>query len=292
MPIISISAFITQSVLAHAWRPVRGGSLYGISGMVVLNQQTDAVELLVVHDNKQPDQYRLGRVTIQGDEQPGYVPLRWPQNNLGMPVDLEALTAVPGQPGTYMAATSLGKVYHFRFDRTRNAIAVLAVFDLPGLAPGSNLEGFSLTQIDGELVAVWAHRGEGLQPARLYWGTLNLHPDRPLLLGATNLKVPLAVPQVRHIADLKVDSAGVVYITAASDRGDDGPFQSAVYVAGVIGRCDKTFSFRQPLQLVPLYRERYHKIEAIELLPGTTGGVVLATDDEAMGGSILIAGDE
>jgi hypothetical protein len=291
--IVNLSWFllIVHPLWAREWQPVRGGSAYGISGIATLSQQKGIVELLVVHDNKKPDQGRVSIVKLGGNVQPQYLPLRW-QEGIELPRDLEGLTAVPGKPLTYMALTSEGKVYHFSLNRTEDAIAVIKVFDLPSVPPESNLEALALTQVDGKVIAVWAHRGEGKQPALLYWGHLNLQTYQISLIGTATLKVPLDNPHVRHISDLKVDDAGVVYVTSASDSGDDGPFQSAVHVAGVVGRQGEILTFRPTLRLVPSYRDKYHKIEAIELLPGTTAGIVLGTDDESMGGSVFIAGDD
>ncbi len=66
---------------------------------------------------------------------------------------------------------------------------------------------------------------------------------------------------VRHVSDLKVDPAGVLFIAAATDPGDDGPFQSAVYVAGVFDVDDTGVALRQNSQLVSLSRFDAHKVE-------------------------------
>jgi hypothetical protein len=35
--------------------------------------------------------------------------------------------------------------------------------------------------------------------------------------------------------DLRIDNAGIVYIPSANDAGNDGPFQSPIYVSGYLG---------------------------------------------------------
>ena len=80
---------------------------------------------------------------------------------------------------------------------------------------------------------------------------------------------------------------GFYYISAASDTGDDGPFQSAVYIAGKFNQQGNQIAFQQDSALFPLYRLDYHKVEAIELIPGGAGGIFLGTDDENMGSSIF-----
>ena len=89
-----------------------------------------------------------------------------------------------------------------------------------------------------------------------------------------------------HISDLKVDPTGVLFISSAKDPGNDGSFESAVYIADVFNSDRNQIRFRQNSELVPLYRFDEHKIEAIELVPGQTGGVIFGTDDENRGSSI------
>nr|WP_256874967.1 hypothetical protein [Nostoc sp. C052] len=84
--------------------------------------------------------------------------------------------------------------------------------------------------------------------------------------------------------------SGMALIEQQSDAGDDGPFQSAVYVAGYLGLCDRKITWRANPQLVPFYRSDYHKIEGIELVPGAEGGVVVGTDDENLGSYVYIVG--
>jgi hypothetical protein len=291
--LITLAAWVTfslvpQPVLSQQWRPVRGGIAFGISGMVLLTQQSDSHSFLVAHDNKLKNQGRLAIITIKGEESPQYFPLKWPSNT-PLPVDLESLTAVPGtSEPTFMAATSAGKVYHFRLDTSKQSISILKVFDLPNIAKGSNFEGFAVQTIDEQLMAIWAHRGEDNDPAVLDWGRLDLNTYQITSISSVPLKVPFPVSAVRHISDLKVDSVGVLFISSATDNGDDGPFESAVYVAGAFGIREQQIIFRQNSQLVPLSRFKYHKIEAIELVPGGNGGLIVGSDDENMGGAVYL----
>ena len=288
------AAFILmpQPVLSQQWRPVRGGIQFAISGMALLEQQSGSYSFLVVHDNKDKSLGRLAIITINGEESPPYFPMNWPSST-ALPIDLESITAVPGTPEpTFMVAASAGKVYHFRLDASKKNVSILKVFDFPNIPQGSNFEGFALQKINTQagtpLLAVWAHRGQDEQPAVLYWGRLDLNTYQITQIGSCSLKVPWPVSAVRHISDLKVDPAGVLFISSAADNGDDGPFESAVYVAGAFEIRDQQITFQQNSQLVPLYRFRYHKVEAIELVPGQTGGVIFGSDDENMGSSVYL----
>ncbi|MHC5934505.1 hypothetical protein [Nostoc sp.] len=281
---------ISQQVLAQDWRPVRGGIPFGISGIALIEQQSNSLDFLIVHDNKQKNQGRLAIISIKGKNQPEYFPLNWP-NNIELPIDLEAITSVPEKTKfSFIALSSSGKAYYIRLNPANKTISVLKEFNLPGIIQGNNFEAFGLQNIEGKLVAIWAHRGERKQPATIFWGVLDLAKYQINLAGSANLKVPFPSGNVRHISDIKVDPVGIAYITSASDAGDDGPFQSAVYVAGYLGLHGNKIVWRQNPQFVPLYRSNYHKIEGIELVPGAEGGVVVGTDDENLGSYVYIVG--
>lgn len=281
---------IPQQVQAQDWRPVRGGILYGISGMALVEQQDNSSDFLIVHDNKKKDEDRLAIVSVKGKQQPKYSPVKW-QDNTELPVDLEGLTSVPGKK-SFIALASAGKAYEIKLDSAKNNISVINKFDLPKIPQGSNFEAFALQNIDSKLVAVWAHRGEAEQPAIIYWGVLDLDKSQITQVGSANLSVPFPSGNVRHISDLKIDPTGIIFISSASDDGNDGPFQSAVYVIGSVGFRTNKLALQQNTQLVPLYRSKYHKIEGLELVPGAEGGVILGTDDENLGSYVYVMGEE
>lgn len=286
--ILTALMLLPQPVLSQQWRPVKGGIQFSISGMALLEQQNNSYSFVVVHDNKDKTLGRLALVTIKGEEQPQYFPINWPKG-IALPIDLESITVVPGtSEPTFMAVASAGRVYHFRLDTSNQTVSILKVFDLPNVPKGSNFEGFSLQNINNQLLAVWAHRGQDQEPAILYWGRLNLNTYQITPIGSAKLTVPWPVSAVRHISDLKVDSAGVLFITSGADNGDDGPFASAVYVGGAFGMGNQRITFQQNSQLTSLYRFKYHKVEAMELVPGRSGGVIFGTDDENMGGSVYV----
>lgn len=280
---------VSQAGLAWEWRPVRGGIAFGISGMALVQQQNDTLDFLIVHDNKQKDQSRLAIISIKRNDPPQYFPVQWPNVN-DLPVDLEGLTAIPKtENSSFMAFSSLGKIYQISLDKNKKTIALLKVFTLPNIPEKSNFEGFSLQEIDGKILTAWAHRGEGEDPAKLYWGTLDLVTDRIQPQGSIEVKVPWPNSQyVRHISDLKIDKAGILFISSATDSGNDGPFESAIYVAGAFKLSGNRFEFRLNPELTPLDRYNYHKIEGLELVPGAAGGLVFGTDDENMGSSVYL----
>lgn len=270
------------------WRPVQPGKRQGISGLAFVRQQAQICQFLAVHDNKgDQDQPRLALLGVPAQGPVAYQPLAWPAEH-SLPVDLEALTGVPNTRQTeYVAVTSLGLVYHLRLDLRTHTIAVLHTVQIPPHEELTNIEGFALQQLDDQLMAVWAHRGQDHEPAIFFWG--RYYPEKTKIVadGSTPFQVPWPLQHVRHVSDLKIAPDGLLYITAASDPGDQGPFQSATYVVG-------NFPFRQlaarqgtqrqnSSTLIPLYRFNSNKVEAIELVPGKNGGIALASDDEKFG---------
>jgi len=289
-PVLLLNLLLTsctvnsQPIDSSPWRSIESGKDFGISGMALVAQQTDRADFLIVHDNKQPDQNRLAIVTVASNQSPEYLPLTWP-SQIDLPIDLESLTAVPGKNSEFIAATSWGQIYHLTLAADRT-MAVVKVFELPELPQNSNIEGLALQQLDDRLLMVWGHRGQDNDPGVIYWGTLDLNNYQISPLGSVELTVPWPTEKVRHISDLKIDPAGTLYITSAMDSGDDGPFSSALYIAGVFNLSNSQVQFRPNSQLAALYRFRDRKIEAIELVSGAEGGVIFGTDDENMGSSI------
>lgn len=270
------------------WRPVQPGKRKGISGLALIQQQTQLCQFLAVHDNKgDKDQPRLAVLGVPSQGSITYQSLAWPTQS-SLPLDLEALTLVPNTQTEFLAVTSLGMVYHLQLDLENNAVKVLHTAQIPPGAQLSNIEGFALQQIEDQLIAVWAHRGQDTDPAVLFWG--QYFPDQAKIKvnGSMAFQVPWPQQNVRHISDLKIAPDGLLYITAASDPGDKGPFQSAVYGMGSFPfhQAQAASQQRDKSTLTPLYRFPFNKVEAIELVPGKAGGIVLASDDEKFGSSL------
>ncbi|MGC9505311.1 hypothetical protein [Baaleninema sp.] len=280
---IAPTLFSTSPVFSQSWQPVRGSIQYGISGIAAIADTDAPLDFLVVHDNKREDEGRLAVLSLSEEGWPDYQPLAWPSET-PLPVDLEALSAVPGT-SSFAAVESDGTVYHVSLDRETRQVSVLGQFDLPELPPGSNVEGFALQTVEERLLAVWGHRGNGEDPARLYWAIFDPQTYQFGEVASRELRVPYPGGSVRHISDLKLDAAGILYIAAASDDGNDGPFASAVYAIGVFDREGDTLNFL-PSSGIPLTSTRQHKVEALELTSGAEGGLFLGTDDESFGSFI------
>ncbi|HIK32767.1 MAG TPA: hypothetical protein IGS17_13260 [Oscillatoriales cyanobacterium M59_W2019_021] len=276
---------IPPSLSDEEWMQVRSGKAYGISGMAWIDRHGDTPNLAIVHDNKTEDLDRLAIVSLPPHEQPQYYPIPW-SDDTEFPVDLEGLVAVPDDSFRFMALESQGRVFDFRLDPDRRTIETIQTFDLPDIPDNSNFEGFALTRIRDQLIAVWAHRGEGEDPGVLYWGEFNLDRGEIGLRGRQEVRVPQPPGNPRHISDIKIDRAGRVWISSATDPGDDGPFDSAIYTIGRFEVKDETIALDPFPSLTPIAAYEGHKIEAIEILPDDRS--IIGTDDENAGGFIRI----
>ncbi|MGW6462198.1 hypothetical protein ACWF94_40790 [Streptomyces sp. NPDC055078] len=267
------------------WAHTGDGITSGISGMAVLGQGDHDVEVLVVHDNKRAGERRASRVRLSPGPVVQATELGWEGERL--PVDLEALTEVPGHQDEFAALESSGHGFHFRLDG--DTVTVLREFTVPDVAPGDNYEGFALVERAGRMTAVWAHRGQDEDPALLHTAELDWEG---LAFGPRNtvqVRVPDPREHVRHISDVEISAGGRVIITSASDPGDDGPFTSTVHYIGQVGSGPDGGAELSPRpEPVPLASYPGHKIEALACGHGSSG--VLGTDDENAGGAARTTG--
>jgi len=269
-----------------AWKTVGASRQMNISGMALIEHNPQQTSFIVVHDNKKPEQKRVAIVSISANAAPQYTPLVWAGDDV--PGDLEAITAVPGgTTQTFMALTAAGRVFHLRLDQQHNSVEVIKSFVVPAIAADSNFEGFALQVVGGSMLAVWGERGQDAKPGTLFWANFDLRTYAFSQPGSAPVAVPYPLANLRHISDVRVDPAGGVFISAASDPGKDGPFASAIYFIGTLGKSDgRSVTLKQTAPLTRLFQFSGHKVEAIEFVPGADGGVVFGTDDENLGAAI------
>ncbi|WP_275462201.1 hypothetical protein [Streptomyces noursei] len=266
------------------WQRVGDGITAGISGLAIESRHGAAIDAVGVRDNKKPGQNRLVAIGLRPGAGPQVQPLDWVGD---LPVDLEAIDAVPGRPHAFVALASSGTAY--RVVREGDTARVLGTFQLPGISPDANYEGFALFVSHGKTVAVWADRGQDDRPATLsaaVWNPADNSFGKPV---SAEFRAPYPTADVRHVSDVKVAADGRLTVSSASDPGDDGPFASALYDAGRVGvtadgRVRLTVSER-PRRLATIAG---HKVEALACLPGSRSGV-LGSDDENAGGSVAVA---
>lgn len=270
-----------------AWQKVGGDARSGVSGLAYEGRTGDGtgVNVLVVHDNKASGQRRLSRITHwKGSDDIAQITWDGPE-----PVDLEAIEAIPGMPGEYLALASRGIVYRLKV--AGSTATVVDYSPLPEISEGDNFESFALVARDGKLAALWADRGAGAdRPATLYAAPLTFAPwGQPQFGAVTRRAYRAAYPTdagTRHISDISVTGSGRIIVSSAADAGDDGPFDSGVRNAGRV-TVSATGRVRVTLAAFPtaLRKFPHYKIEAVECLPGSADAL-LGTDDENLGGYV------
>ena len=281
--------FAAQSANAQTnqWRPVSGARQDNISGMALIEHNGPKTSFIIVNDNKKKEQNHAAIVSVEGRNAPKYVPLSWLGSDV--PTDVEAISAVPDMKDQFMALTSAGRVFYIELNRRDNSVKVFKSFDVPQIPAGSDFEGFAIQKINNVLVIAWADRGLDAKPAQLFWSKFDLQTLSFTQVDSAFIKVPYPVGNTRHISDVKIDPTGAVFITSASDPGNDGPFASAVYFAGIFETGDpQHIIFNKALNLTRLFVFDYRKIEAFEFVPGADGGMAFGTDDENLGSAILL----
>ncbi|MFI5662011.1 hypothetical protein [Streptomyces sp. NPDC051684] len=280
---------------ATGWQQVGDDARSGVSGLALTGKTTadGAVQALVVHDNKMPGERRISRVAFHpsAPKDTKVTPLAWE----GMaPKDLEAIEAVPGSDGEFMALASRGLVYRLHVDG--DTARVLDLAPLPAIPEGADFEGFALgTSAHGRTVAVWADRGAGKdRPATVFAAPFAVNEYGEAEFGnVSKAEFRAAYPkgEVRHVSDISLTKSGRIMVGSASDAGDDGPFASAVSEAGRVSL--NTSGTGATLRIAERHGapDRFdgRKIEAVECLPGAGGRALLGTDDENLGGYLKSA---
>lgn len=268
----------------ESWSHVKDGKQGGISGMVALGKD----QFLIVHDNKKPEQDRLAIVELKAKSSGSkYRVVPWPKG-ARMPTDLEAITAVPGDPARrFLAMESDGNVTEIELAEDHKSIKVIRAFSVPVGRGGDDGELLTLYKAGTRLIALWGTRGQNETPAQLHWGVWDPATGSFSGVNTASISVPWPTHDVRHMSDICVDAGGNVTISSASDAGDDGPFSGALYRIGAIapaGADDATLILEaKPVELL---RTDKYKIEGIAPV---SGGFALGSDDENRGAYACIA---
>lgn len=285
------------------WQSAGKGKTSGISGIAPAAagsaSAADGVDAIVVRDNKDAGENRIASVSYEDGKDPQVEPLDWKGDAL--PTDLEALAGVPGEKGGYLAAESSGKTYHLQVEG--GTAKVVDTFELPGVESGAEIENLTLGTPPSsaapsggraeKLVAVWGDRGEDDSPAELNAAPLSFDSEGKSKFGdvrSGEVQAPFPSEDVRHASDAHLTGKGALLVSSASDPGDDGPFDSAVYTAGQV-TLDASGAVSLSLEKDPEAMKKFekHKIEALTCLPDSDKAL-LGTDDENDGGSLTTTG--
>lgn len=255
------------------WTKVGSGITGGISGLTPAPSGW-----VIARDNKSAGQNRIALLSTQDQ----ITDLAWPGTE---PSDLESIDVLPDHPNRYVTCTSAGRCYELFFGGGNRSFTITNTFTLP--VGGNQNEAFAMTTADnGWILTVWADRGTASTPATLYAATFNFWKGTFGHVASARVTVPWPTTNVRPISDATVVGNRIV-ITSAADNGDNGPFDSAVYDVGTVGRHGgwATLDTHTPASLG---RFSGHKVEGIACSDAATPGL-LGTDDENLGGYLTRA---
>ncbi len=277
----------------------------GISGMA----QIDGNSWLVVHDALSFENGpRMSIITLSADSAPVFHPVTvdsWPDAD-GRASDLEALCPVPSRPGEYLMAESgtwqgkNGRIFHLRLDASTKQAAILGVMKLPVLADnkphqvGDQYEGLACIRgIDGRLLLLLGERGgsQKFPEGVIRWAIIDIERHELHFTGKGLEGVKVNAPGKwknrlanRDISDMYISPEGKIWLSAAEDNGDNGPFTSVIYSPG---RISGNFS-------LPVIADRHPEVwrtvgsVKIEALSGPAESVAgsrmsIGSDDENYG---------
>ncbi|CUR59625.1 conserved exported hypothetical protein [metagenome] len=262
--LVAALALAPAASAASEWTRVGTGITEGVSGLAAASSGG----WVMVRDNKLAGQTRVALLSDGGTA----TALTWPGT---APADLESIAAVPGQPGRYVVVGSGGAGRLINV--TGTTLSVVRSFRLPQGTVQN--EGFALTTLGASTVAVWGNRGSPTVPGQLYAAVFN--PARTTFGAVTSVAVTVPWPtkNIRHISDVVLIGPRIV-ISSASDNGNNGPFESAVYEIGTVGLSSGAASLTTGTP-VSLGTYPGHKVEGLACVAGAE---LLGTDDENLGG--------
>lgn len=263
--------------LDTSWMFTDSDPLHNISGLAVSGHQ-----VLLVHDNKDIHQPRVSTVLLAEDDNTfdDLQTLQWEAPML--PRDLESVCSIPNRPVDYCFMQSDGRCYIGTYQHDHQTVFIQRSFMLPQINDPYNLEAIAMVDINTRTMLLWADRGSEKRPGLIAWGWLNESTGKVNLLGKVTVSVSSPTENIRHITDLALDG-DVLYFSAATDPGDNGPFTSAIYALGDIQR-------RQPDTFIVPYdsprlvsQSPARKIEALGCTPQH---LYIGTDDENLGAAL------
>ena len=268
--VVPLAALPGASQADTTWQQLGTGITRGISGLAPAQSGW-----VIARDNKSSGQNRIALLSPGLDVRQ----LNWPGTD---PKDLESLARVPGTTNRYVTCTS-GRTCKV-FDLSGTTITVRRSLTLP--VGGNENEALVLSRMpNGSTVALWADRGSGSTPGALHAAVLNLSTWKFGRSTTAKVSVPWPTGPVRHVSDAAVVDGHIV-VTSASDPGNNGPFDSAVYDVGTLSLSQSraAFDLHAPTELG---RFSGHKIEGLAC--AASGADLVGSDDENLGGAVAAA---
>ena len=140
-----------------------------------------------------------------------------------------------------------------------------------------NLEGFSLFNWGSNYKIIYGDRGSISRESVLFIATYDPSIDFISNIEKYTINVPKPKYHKRNIADLTIDNGGILWTSATSDPGDNGPFQTMLYK---LGEFNPAGDFTPYKTHKPLFSFSGHKVEAMVFKEPF---LILMTDNESLG---------
>jgi len=160
-----------------------------------------------------------------------------------VPNDLESIAAVPDRNEALLVESNADgddpdpSIYLARWDDDFDV-------EIAGSVPWPktperlvNVEATAVTTVDGSDYFIYAERAEGSDTTRINMTTVSIGGSGEVEFGdgwTSASFTALKPPGARPASGLDIDAKGNLYISAAYDPGDLGPFDSAVYRAAEV----------------------------------------------------------
>lgn len=290
----------------------------GYSGMALIDDNS----YIVIHDTKirpgedhEPPRISLLVTDCRGMYRERAIRVNWESDLKRKPNDLEGICAIPGREHEFLAVESggyrdgegkihiIGHIFHLRFTKNLEGDwcgTIQQVIKMPDELNG--VEGIACVRIDdeswfvilGECGSRTSQGGDVItKPARLHWDILELGPPDNIpkefisrgfveFISPDLASCCISV-DMRSCSDMYIDAKNQLWISAALDPGDTGPFRSVIYKAGRIEPGEP----KQPIRIDRHQKEARFidglKVEALAAAPAFLSEKAIlsfATDDE------------
>ena len=259
--------------------------------------ETSREAFLVAHDLRddedERDEPRLSSVRTpvdtDGIEITSLTDVEFPD----VPNDLESIAKLPGRNAALLVESNADgddpdpSIYVATWDDELNVEIAGAVPWPDTPEPLVNVEATAVAEVGGADRFLYAERAEGSDTTRIHMTDIEVGEDGSVTFGPewTSVRFTIAQPpEARPASGMVIDGDGTVYVSAAFDPGDLGPFDSAVYEAATLSSEGASGAALTPLRPpVQLGRSNGLKIEALSLVDGQAP-VFFGDDDEDYGG--------
>ena len=135
--------------------------------------------------------------------------------------------------------------------------------------------------MDSNYKIIYGDRGSTMRPSVLFIASYDPSIDFISDIETFAINLPEPKNHKRHIADLTIDNKNILWASATSDPGDNGPFQTMLYK---IGQFNLTGDFTLSKFDKPLFSFSEQKVEAMIFIKAY---LTLMTDNESFGSAFF-----